>query len=751
VSLAALVAPDLVGVAIVQALTLEDQGSTPLIEQLKQFLSNRALLLVLDNFEQIVAAAPLVAMLLAHCPHLRVLVTSRVALHLSGEYEFAVPPLALPVPRAALLDEPSAYPAIALFVARARAVRADFELTTANAPAIAEICARLDGLPLAIELAAAWIKLLTPDALLARLAGAQPLHMLAGGPRDLPARQQTLRNTVAWSYQLLGPAEQRVFRALGVCVGGCTLEAAEAIAADQLTAPADILTSLAALVDGSLVYQEIDRAGTVRVMMLETIREYALELLVTSGDLPNLRQRHAHTFLALAAAARPHLQDDQQAIWLERLAADHDNLRAALEWSRSPAGDATLGVQLAEALWEFWLVRGHVSEGRAWIAALLDLPAAHMISITQARLLGGAGRLAWAQNDWQQATALLEQSRVLCTELGDVAGSASALNHLGEVAEAQGNYPQAAALLAQSLVLFEQLGDREGNASALVSYGQMMQAQGQHERAAELVDASLTLFEELGDRRGLAVALTVQGQVMNMLGEYARADQLFDRSLALFHSLGYDHGVGWALTNQGQTALAQRDYIRAEQHFAESLELYQKLGDGRGQAWALTNQGQAAHAQGDTTRGLALLEQSVALFDTLGDQRGYAWALYYTSRTMSASQHEAGIVDRLIESLRIFHALDDARFSADCLAELAKICAGLAQPRAAVRLFAAADTLRRHSSTSSAPSDDAAHLATLRHLLGETTFMFTWEEGCALTVEQAIALVQQAIYQPVET
>ena len=744
VSLAALAAPKLLGVAIAQALALDDQGGAPPIEQLKQFLHDRSLLLVLDNFEQIAAAAPLVAELLAYCPHLHVLVTSRVPLHLSGEHEFVVPPLALPAPRADLSGELAICPATALFVARARAVRADFSMTPANAAAIAEICARLDGLPLAIELAAAWIKLLSPDALLARLSGAQPLHMLASGPRDLPARQQTLRNTIAWSYNLLSSAEQELFRVLGVCVGGCTLEVAEALAADRLPAPADLLVALAALVDGSLLRREHDRAGVGRVAMLETIREYALELLVGSGELPALRQRHARTFLALARAARSHPQERQQERWLEQLAADHDNLRAALAWSCSPEGDADLGLQLAEALWEFWLMRGHISEGRSWIATLLKLPAAQRPSIAQARLLGGAGRLAWAQNDWRQAALFLEQSQALCGELGDVLGSAVACNHLGEVAEAQGDYARAGAFFAQSLALFEQLGDRAGCASALVSYGQMMQAQGQHERAAELVAASLSLFEKLEDRRGLAVALTVQGQVMHSLGEYARADALFERSLSIFASLGYRHGVGWALTNQGQTALAQRDYLRAEQCFAESVELYTELGDGRGQAWALANLGQAAHAQGDGVRGSALLERGVALFDALGDQRGYAWALASGARAMSTSQHDPQIAERFVESLRIFHALEDARFSADCLADLAKLCAGLADRRAAVQLFAAAATMRKNTSVAGPAGEDTAAIEMLRRELEETVFRAAWETGSVLTVEQAIELVRTA-------
>ena len=732
VPLAALTLPGQVGAAIAQALGLDVQGGAAHAELLQHALRDKSLLLVLDNFEQIVGAAPLVAALLAQCPHLCALVTSRIALHLSGEHELAVPPLALPAPRAAAPEALAAYPAVALFVARAQAVRADFALTPENAPVVAEICARLDGLPLAIELAAAWARLLTPSALLARLSGAQPLHMLAGGARDLPARQQTLRNAIAWSYDLLGPAEQRLFRALGACVGGCTLETAEALAADL--PPAEVLPALAALVGGSLL-QHANADGGGRVLMLETIREYALELLERAGELPATRQRHAAVFLALAEAARAHLLDEQQEQWLERLEAEHDNLRAALAWCRAPGGDLALGMRLAEALWEFWLMRGHVGEGRATIAALLERdPAANA---ARARLLNGAGRLAWAQNDWREASALLEESQRLSAALGDTSGSASALNYLGEVAEAQGDYAQAAAHFAQSLALFQQLGDREGSAAVLVSYGQMMQAQGQHERAAELVAASLTLFEALGDRRGLAVALTVQGQALQTLGEFGRAEALFARSLELFRGLGYRHGMSWALTNQGQAALAQGQAARAEQCFAASIELYEELGDQRGEAWAMANQGQAAAAQGESARALDLLERSVALFDALGDQRGYAWALYFAGRRVEDMGDHAQAATRFAESLRIFHALDDAWFCAECLAGLADTCAGTGRARASVRLLAAADAMRVSSNAHPVAPDAAAEL---RAQLGDSAFAEAWAAGAALDVEAAIAL-----------
>ncbi len=834
VALAAITAPGLVGSTIAQTLDRTQAGSQPSIEDLTAFLREKQLLLVLDNFEQVAGAAPLIATLLAHAPQLKVLVTSRGVLHLSGEYEFPVPPLALPPqeprtknqePRGA--GEPRAknqepgdptegsqfsvlgssdgsrfsvlgsvaelaqYPAVALFVERARAVRPGFALTPANAAAVAEICARVDGLPLAIELAAARMKLLAPQALLARMT--QRLTILTGGPRDVPARQQTLRDAIAWSYNLLTPSEQALFRRLGVFVGGCTLDAAEAVASElrieneelRIDQPqrsifnfqCSIFNLLTALVDQSLLRYEESVEG--RFVMLETLREYALEQLDASGELDGLRWRHALHYLALAEAAQPHLQDTEQESWLELLDAEHDNLRAALAWSLrdkvrgwqgdkvtdqddkmtvqqedgfiitpSPCHPLTLspphlvtpsevGLRLAGALWEFWLVRGYIGEGRAWIATLLAGSASGP-SLARARVLGGGGRLAWAQNDWEQATALLEAGRALCEDLGDLAGSATMINHLGQVAEAQSAYGRAAELFEQSLARFRALGDREGSALALTNRAQIAQAQGDYDLAAALLDQSLALFQELGDRRGRAVAVTVQGQVAQTRGDYDRAATLFAESVALFQGLGYRHGIGWALTNQGQAVLAQGDHTRAAALFEQSLALFQELGDQRGYAWALADQGQAVLAQGDHGRAAALFEQSLALFQELGDRRGHAWVLNYCGHVANARAAYGQAVRQFAESLGVFRALGDAWFSAECLAGLAAAFVGLGWPEAAVRLFAAADALRETSAVHGPATDHAAIRAALRARLGETAFASASAEGSAMELDQVV-------------
>lgn len=741
VTLATISDPALLGSTIAQALELAEVGGQPIDDLLKSYLRDKQMLLVLDNFEQVAAAAPLIASLLANAPQLKALVTSRVVLHLSGEHELPVPPLALPnvqsLPPVEMLSQ---YASVSLFVARARAVRSGFMLTPSNAAAVAEICARLDGLPLAIELAAAWIKLLTPQELLAKLE--QRLSLLTGGARDLPARQQTLRSTIAWSYNLLDAPAQALFRRLGVFIAGCTLDAVETICAEPLAAPADqqsVLPALLSLIDQSLLRQEEQPDGSVRFVMLETLREFALECLVASAEDSSHRQHHACYYLRLAEAAKPHLQDTEQEAWLARLETEHDNLRAALDWCcRSPAG-VGIGLRLVEVLWEFWLVRGYISEGRSWIATTLALPATSQLSAVRARALCGGGRLAWAQNDWTHASRLLEDSLAISRDLADDAASATTLNYLGQVAEAQGNYQRAAVLFDQSLALFQQIGDREGSATALTSRAQIAQAQGDYEGAAGLLERSLRLFQELGDRRGWAAALTVQGQIRHTQGQYNDAVELFETALAVFQSLGYRHGMAWALTNLGQVVQAQGDYGRAATLFEQSIALFQELGDRRGIAWGLTNQGHAAAAQGDHQRAVALLDRSVRLFQELGDRRGRGWTLIHQGQLAHAQAAYRSAVRSFAESLSLFAALDDHWYCAECIAGLAAALMQLEQPEAAARLFASAELLRESSGQQGSTIDHSATIAVLRELLDHEIWTNAVQAGRALTFDQAIA------------
>ncbi|HEY3230832.1 MAG TPA: AAA family ATPase, partial [Roseiflexaceae bacterium] len=457
VALAPISDPGLVVAMIAQALGVKESGDRPLLESLTDYLQEKQMLHLLDNFEQVLDAASPIAELLAACPKLKALATSREALHLYGEQDFPVPPLALP-DRAHLppLERLTQYEAVRLFIERARAVKPDFEVTNANAPAVAQICYRLDGLPLAIELAASRVKLFSPQALLTRLGNR--LALLTGGARDLPARHQTIRATIDWSYNLLDEAEQTLFARLGVFVGGCTMEAIEAVCATDGTIGSDILESLATLVDKSLLKQHEDSAGEPRFAMLETIREYALERLALSDEAEVVRQTHAAYYLALAEAAEPELRGSQEDRWSRRWEAERDNLRATLRWYAKRDETAQLA-RLGGAIWWFWNIRGHWSEGRGWLEQAL----AHSTLLPpalRAKTLLGAGWLTCQLSDFAPAHELLDESLALFRELADDRGIADALIGLAIVAYDQSDYPRAEALLGESLVFCRELGDK---------------------------------------------------------------------------------------------------------------------------------------------------------------------------------------------------------------------------------------------------------------------------------------------------
>ncbi|GIV98593.1 MAG: hypothetical protein KatS3mg057_3250 [Herpetosiphonaceae bacterium] len=591
VALASINDPALVLSTIAQSLGLKDVGGQPLAESLKSFLHDKEMLLLLDNFEQVVAAAPLIADLLATAPRLNVLVTSREVLRLYGEHEFPVQPLALPDPQqTASIDALLRAPAVALFVERARAVRPDFSLNAENAAAVAALCARLDGLPLAIELAAARSKLLAPQALLARLDSR--LRVLTGGARDLPARQQTLRGAIAWSYDLLDEGERTLFAYLGVFIGGCTLDAAETVAGEGL--PMDILDGLTSLADKSLLRRYRDpqeeatqESGTggasePRFMMLETIREYALECLAMSGKEEELRQRHADYFLALAEGAEPELRGPAQVTWLEQLEQEHDNLRAALQWALD-SGEVEVALRIGGALGRFWLARGYLSEGRAWLTAALAAARLRQRSESYgaalAKAFNAAGNLAHTQGDYAAAHPLYQECLAIRRELGDQLGIAYVLNNLGSVAHDQGNYEQARAFYEESLTLCRELRDRRGVASLLHNRGNLAKDQGDYASAIALLEESLTLRRQLGDRWGIAMSLTNLALAVLYQGDNRRSIELCEESLAIFRDLRDPRGMAMSLNNLSFAALAQGDVERAASLSRESLALRRQLGD----------------------------------------------------------------------------------------------------------------------------------------------------------------------------
>ncbi len=544
VSLASVADPALVLPTIAQAIALRDSGDRSLPDRLRDVLRDRHLLLVLDNVEQVAGAAPEIASLLADCPGVRVLATGRVPLRISGEFEFPVAPLALPdldhLPAVSDLAETEA---VELFVQRARAVRPDFALTEANAAAVAGICARLDGLPLAIELAAARVKVLSPSALSARLTNR--LQVLTGGARDLPDRLRTMRGAIAWSHDLLSPEEQTLFRHLAVFVGGCTLEAAEAVCGaaddaeprDSCPPLADILDGLTSLVDKSLLRQEDGPGGEPRFRMLETIQEYGLERLAASGEEAAVRRRHAAWCLALAEQAEPALVGPDQDLWMDRLETEHDNLRAALGWT-TETGDAETGLRLTGALWWFWQIRGYLGEGRAW----LDRTIAEgrrgngrggMRSTPGVRALAGASLLAGLQQDDEDATALAEEALAVAREISDREGIARALFMRSFAAGGQGDHTTAIADAAAALDLFRDLGDDHWIAFALNRLGIETYEEGKLAGAAACYEEALGRWRRLGNSWGIATALTNLGLVARADGDDRLAAERYQEALLL--------------------------------------------------------------------------------------------------------------------------------------------------------------------------------------------------------------------------
>jgi predicted ATPase len=452
VPLAPISDPDLVVPTIAQVLGIKETGERPLLDLLKAYLRDKHLLLLLDNFEQVLPAVPELSNLLADCPQLKVLVTSRAVLHIRGEHEFPVPPLALPdlthLPGSESLLQ---YAAVTLFLHCAQAVRPDFQVTPASTRTIAEICVRLDGLPLAIELAAARIKLLSPQALLTRLG--HRLQVLTSGAQDAPVRQQTLRNTLAWSYDLLDAEEQRLFRRLSVFAGGCTLEVVEGLYTALGELPAAVLDGVASLIDKSLLRQVEQEGEEPRLLMLATIREYGLEVLASSGEMESTRQAHAHYYLALAEQAELELGGPQQAVWLDRLEREHDNLRGALQWSLEQGEtqhSMEMAMRLGGALRLFWWGRGHWSEGRSFLERALAASEGIEAPV-RAKALFAAGNLAFIQSDYERAEPLCQESLVLYRELEDQPGIAFALSLLGSVAWTQGNMVAARNLTEEAL------------------------------------------------------------------------------------------------------------------------------------------------------------------------------------------------------------------------------------------------------------------------------------------------------------
>jgi predicted ATPase/DNA-binding CsgD family transcriptional regulator len=561
VSLAPISDPSLVAGTVAHAVGMRLAGPRLPAIGLRAALRPKHLLLVLDNFEQVLPAAPLVAELLTGCPRLKILVTSRSVLRLSDERDFPVPPLALP-PAAnagpALIDLAGSA-AVRLFVSRAQAAIPDFALTEADAPAVAAICARVDGLPLAIVLAAAHIRTLPPRALLTRLERRLPL--LTGGSRDLPDRLQAMRHAIAWSYDLLSPAEQGLFRRLAVFVGGCTLEAAAGVGAGDGQQDLDVLAGVAALVNQSLLQRTEQPDGEPRYGILETLREYGLDQLAANDEADDVRRRHAAWCAALAAAAAPELMGPTQTAWFDRLEREHDNLRAALGWLRSRGETAALR-RLAAHLGTFWSVRGYAREGRGWLDLALeaghDLPARERVDALRANY-----QLALQQGDVATVAAVGDELLGIGRVTGDEAATAHGLFAASLAANRRGQHDRSAALAGEAVDRFRALGDEAWIPWALQRLGVEHLMQADYAPAAALFAEALTGFRARGDTRGLAFALANLGTTLHVQGDDARAVPLLHEAVALSGELGEPWHLARLLLFLGTIAGTGGDWARA--------------------------------------------------------------------------------------------------------------------------------------------------------------------------------------------
>jgi len=707
ISLAPISDPDLVIPTIAGALAIKEVAAQPLLDLLKAALHNQHLLLVLDNFEQLLPAAPGLSDLLASCLKLKLLVTSRAALHLSGEHEFAVAPLAIPdLGQLPTLADLAQVETVRLFVERTQALKADFALTEVNARAVAEICVRLDGLPLAIELAAARSKLLPPQALLKRLS--HRLEVLTGGAQDLPERQRTLRATIEWSYELLHAQEQRLFRWLSIFVGGCTLEAAEALCRLGSEQASSVLEGVASLLDKSLV-QLTEREGEApRLAMLETLREFGLECLHRSGELEAARETHARYYLELAEAAEPELRGPEQARWFERLEQEHDNLRAALGWGLEEAEEQVaerreLALRLSAALETLWMSHGHYREAQAFLERALSNSEGESAPL-RARVLLAAADLAISRGDHERAETLAKLALALYQEQADTRGIAHCLSLLQNAAWRRGKPTEAIMLVEEQVRLLRQAGEPWEVADALFHLAFAVSMHGQYPRGQALFEEALMLFRKTGNELMVGAILVHSSLWLcwSASPEPATIRQRFQQGEALISRVGDRYWMAHSAATAALIALFEGEPGRASRLAQESLALFREM-DARWEiAITLYTLGQVAAHQGDLRAARSHYEQSLALSGELGEQF---------------------IIPLSLEGL-------------------AGVLARQGELGWAAQLWGAAEAMREVIAVPLFPAHRAGYEQAVRGArahLGAPAFATTWQEGRTMTTEQVLA------------
>jgi len=719
VPLALVSSPDLVVPTIAQVLGLREVGDWSLSERLKAYLCERHLLLLVDNFEHVLLAAPRLVELLTSCPGIKILVTSRAVLRIRGEHKFLVSPLALPdLNQLPAHESLLQYAAIELFMQRVWAIKPDFQLTPANVRPIAEICVKVDGLPLALELAAARIRLFSPQVLLARLE--DQLRLLTYGASEVSERQQTLRNTIRWSYELLSSAEQHLFRRLSVFVGGFTVEAAEYLYAALGASTLNVLDSLTSLLDKSLLQSVEQRQDEPRLFMLEAIREYGLECLKLNEEEETTRCAHASYYLAMLEKVGPNLNGPEQRKWFDLLEREHNNLRAALQWSIERK-DAELALRLSKDLSWFWHLRGYQVEGRQWLDRVLAVSEGATASL-RVQVLHGATRLALHQGDFYQAQEMSEKMLALCRETGDRRYIALSLRRLGEVAEMKHNYVAAYSLLEESLELLKTMMRNHSP------------------------DQTETI------KRNLAYGLTDLAPVISYQGDFARAYVLGEEGLALFREMNDWTGIIFGLGHLVKIMIAEGDYGRAYAVQEEAFSRAKKMDLKYDSTLLLHLLGQVALYQGDDAAAGRLLKETLAPYTALGNQWRRANVLVLLANIAASQGDDAESHSFYEECLATLREIDDKEAIAACLEDVAEVVIQKSPVRG-VNLWGCAEALREVIGISFSPAKYFPYkrsLAAVRASLGKQAFAAAWTEGRTMTYEQALA-VYRPTAKPVST
>ena len=798
--LAPLSDPTLVPQAIVTTLGLIEQGGRSPAMILTDFLQIRRALLILDNCEHLIhACAQLAETLLHSCPSLQILATSREPLRSGGELPYRVPSLEVPKRDIEFnLDELSNMESVKLFTERAQIAWPGFALNSQNIPAIAQICQRLDGIPLAIELAAARTNVLTVEQILKRLD--DRFTLLTGGLRTSLPRHQTLQATIEWSFSLLSEQERFLFRRLAVFAGGWTLEAAEEVCSGNGIESRDILDLLSQLVNKSLVTVE-NLNGEIRYRMLETIGQFALEKLGAASEANIIRQRHLAYFVGLAERAEPNLRAFNMVMWLDRLEAELDNIRVALEGAQERNIEAQL--RLAGALLWFWHIRGHKNEGIEWLeqglsaeaAERRDQPISLNRSLIRGKALNVAGFLslmlaetdkgaALAENslilfrelgapgkrgmayalfnlseaadralDFRRKKILLEKSLALFQQLGDKLGIVQCTNGLGFCALDEEDYHQGRRLFEECLALCEEIGDIDGRAFALLGLGSLASQQGDFKHATVHYETSLSLFRELGNSSAIGMALSFLGQTAQAHGDYGQAARMLEQALALLNqNLGDKFAVASRLNELGSVARSQGDYERAMQLHEQALTLFRKIDNEFAVAYTLRHLGFTALARADYAQALRKFEESLAIGKEASDPLEVAFALYGMGRVAQAQGDFTLARQRNIASIMIFQEItnpaDVMQGMAHCLEAFAILAVAQRKMRRAVCLFSASERLYaplifEMSAAGRAEHDQA--MAVARVALGEETFVVVWAEGQTMTLDAAVTFAVEEL------